>query len=379
MTEIAVWSPPAEPATVEPVVEAELVEDSTIRTGGSGDLEVSSIRTEVALHPETQALIDYGRRSESTRRAYAGAREAYAQWCEDNKLRPVPAAPNTLANYLRHIISLPVGKNARRCSVSKLELTLSAILTWHTDQRYPKPLTEDARAVINGYRKWLAENKQPAATPKRATPAVPASLRTMLASIDRTTLKGKRDAALLLFGFATAARASELVSVNIGDLQRTDDGLDITLYRKKVKRHTDNVVLYGTDPSTCPVRAVDAYVRALAAHGIESGPLFVRIDRHGRVAAPMHRRGKVIGDPEGRLTPAAVEDVVNKLAAVVELEGKWTSHSLRRGFATAARRAGHDLVRIGRTGGWKDGSESLLKYLEDVDRVTDSPLVGIGL
>ncbi|MFD7377929.1 site-specific integrase [Streptomyces mirabilis] len=60
-------------------------------------------------------------------------------------------------------------------------------------------------------------------------------------------------------------------------------------------------------------------------------------------------------------------------------EGQWTGHSLRRGFATAARKAGHDLVGIGRHGGWADGSRALLGYLEDSDRWEDNPVVGTGL
>ncbi|MCQ6556159.1 hypothetical protein NPS70_23695 [Streptomyces sp. C10-9-1] len=52
---------------------------------------------------------------------------------------------------------------------------------------------------------------------------------------------------------------------------------------------------------------------------------------------------------------------------------------LRRGFATAARAAGHDPLEIGRQGGWADGSHVLASYLADVDRVKNSPLVGIGL
>nr|WP_208329310.1 hypothetical protein [Streptomyces sp. 846.5] len=53
--------------------------------------------------------------------------------------------------------------------------------------------------------------------------------------------------------------------------------------------------------------------------------------------------------------------------------------SLRRGFATAARLAGHDVVAISRHGGWKDGSKALLGYFEDVDTWEDNPLSGTGL
>ncbi|MFE2581142.1 hypothetical protein [Streptomyces sp. NPDC059378] len=47
---------------------------------------------------------------------------------------------------------------------------------------------------------------------------MPTALRAMLATLDRDTLIGKRDAALLLLGYATAARASELVALDLVDV-----------------------------------------------------------------------------------------------------------------------------------------------------------------
>ncbi|MDF6043862.1 tyrosine-type recombinase/integrase [Streptomyces sp. JH14] len=162
-------------------------------------------------------------------------------------------------------------------------------------------------------------------------------------------------------------------------MQRAEHGLDTSVYRRKIKAHTDNAILYGTDPATYPVRAVLGYVDALAAAGRTDGPLFVRIDRHGHLAAPLTRHGRVIGDPAGRMTPEAAGDVVARLADRAGLDGQWSGHSLRRGFATAARRAGHDKIRTARVGGWSDNSTALDGYMEDADRITDSPLINIGL
>jgi integrase len=99
----------------------------------------------------------------------------------------------------------------------------------------------------------------------------------MLRPADRTTLVGKRNAALVLLGFATAARVSELVALDISTAVETEHGHDVTLYRKKVRKHTTNAILYGTDPATCPVRALRAYLAALTARGRTDGPLFERL------------------------------------------------------------------------------------------------------
>ncbi|MFE9312006.1 hypothetical protein ACIQCF_32965 [Streptomyces sp. NPDC088353] len=89
--------------------------------------------------------------------------------------------------------------------------------------------------------------------------------------------------------------------------------------------------------------------------------MFVRIDRHGRMA-PMHRHDKQIGDPSDRITGEGIGDAVTRAAARVgltapaellsDLPHRWSGHSLRRGFATAAKQAGADFIETGRHGGW---------------------------
>jgi site-specific recombinase XerC len=43
----------------------------------------------------------------------------------------------------------------------------------------------------------------------------------LLEPIDTSTLAGRRDRALLLLGFAAALRRSELVALDVGDLELT--------------------------------------------------------------------------------------------------------------------------------------------------------------
>ena len=57
-------------------------------------------------------------------------------------------------------------------------------------------------------------------------------LRELLAPIP-DDLRGQRDRALLLVGFAGALRRSELAGILLGDLERTDRGYELTLKRSK--------------------------------------------------------------------------------------------------------------------------------------------------
>jgi site-specific recombinase XerD len=360
-------------AVADEVVDAELVDE---RTHGA-EVAVHTDRDR-HLSPETVAAIEASAAA-STRRAYGADRDAFATWCAEEDRTTVPASGETMAEWVRHITVTPRPRTGRPAGPSTIERAMSAVTSWHEEQGRPKPNMRGARAVLNSYKDRLAEEKAEAARARQATAALPPQIRAMLAGTDRTTLAGMRNAALVLVGFATAARVSELVALDLAAVVETEHGYDVTVYRKKVRKHTTNAILYGTDPATCPVRALRFYRAALAEAGRTEGPLFVRIDRHGRVAAPMVRKGRVIGDPSGRMTAEAAAEVVERLAVAAGLSGDWSGHSLRRGFATAARAAGHDPLEIARAGGWVDGSRVLARYMDDVDRVKNSPLVGIGL
>lgn len=312
----------------------------------------------------------------STRRVYTADMKAFGAWCAAHGRTPLPATAATLAEYVRHLTITP-GRRGTPRSPSTIERAIAAIRTTHELAGHAKPETKAARTILSGYRHRLALAKDPAAQPRKATPAVPDALRAMLATLDRATLAGQRDAVLFLLGYATAARAGELVALDIADVVESAEGLTVTVYRPKIKRFTEVAVPYGKVPATCPVRAVRAYLAGLAAAGRGSGPLFVRIAKGGHIARPLVRGGRPIGDPDGRLTAETVTDVVNGAAMAAGLSGTWTGHSLRRGFATAARRAGAHLERIGRHGGWADNSTALLGYVEDADRWTDNPVTGL--
>lgn len=330
--------------------------------------------------------------ADSTTRAYNQDLERYLAWCHAEGRRPIPAAPETVSQYVSRLTRTPRERTGRPYSPSSIERIIAAIRTSHRAAGFEPPETKGARKVLVGYKAKLSESDDEAdrnhAEPRRVDAAVPATLRKLIVTFDRETLKGKRDAALLLLGHAIAGRGSEMVSLNIPSITVDPDGrgIAVRVYRKKIKKWTTPKVMYGTNPATCPVRATLALIEAMAAEDRADGPLFVRIDRHGRIAPPMQRRNKAtgqireIGDPTGRMTADAASDVIETAGDAAKVEGLLRSHSLRRGFVTAARAAGKDLVDIGRHGGWADGSKALLAYIEEDDGWGDSnPLIGIGL
>jgi hypothetical protein len=116
-----------------------------------------------------------------------------------------------------------------------------------------------------------------------------------------TSLSDVRDRALLLIGFAGALRRSELVALNIDDINEDDEGLVVTIRRSKgdQEAHGEKRGLpYGSRPATCPVRAWRAWLDAL---GITEGAAFRAVTRHG------HLRTTRLGD-------RAIADMIKRRA-----------------------------------------------------------------
>jgi integrase len=177
------------------------------------------------------------------------------------------------------------------------------------------------RNTLKGIRRTLGT----AAAQK--SPTLTDDIRAMVGATD-ACLIGARDRALILLGFAGAFRRSELVGLNIADCAFGKDGLTVTLRRSKTDQDGTGRKIgipYGSNPETCPVRTIQAW---LEVAGINSGPLFRSINRHGRVQS-------------GRLSDIDVARVVKKLAERAGLDPvKYAGHSLRAGHATSAAIAG---------------------------------------
>jgi integrase len=158
-------------------------------------------------------------------------------------------------------------------------------------------------------------------------PAVVSDLKRMLAKLPGTRV-GLRDRALLLLGFAGAFRRSELVGLDVSDLELSSAGLAITLRKSKTDQEGGSRRLgipYGSLAATCPVRSLQAWLETAR---ISDGPVFRALDKFQRVQP-------------GRLSGKAVARIVKRRAAAVGLDpSRYAGHSLRAGLATSAAAGG---------------------------------------
>ncbi|MEU5978518.1 integrase [Streptomyces sp. NPDC047315] len=367
--EVADWLPAiAAPRGWLPTITAR----GTVAALGDDDGEDEEPDPDAWLPPEAEEDVRAGI-PDSTEQAYGGDMLRFAQWCVTVGRRSMPAAPQTVTAYLSYLKRTPREETGLPYSPRSMDRVIASIRSSHRAAGFKPPDTMGARKVVRGYRAKLSKDLDPRAEPRKASPVDREVLAEALAALDRTTLVGKRDAALLLLGHALFSRGSELVPLNWPKsfTRLPEGGLRVRVYRKKAKMWQKVKVPLDPDPDLCAVRAVRALARALAkelaGEGRTEYPLFQRIDRYGYLAPPMTRHGKPIGDPTGRMTEDAASDLVERAIRRTGRAGKWTTHSLRRGGVKSARAAGADIVDIGRHGGWKDGSKALIGYIDEED------------
>lgn len=269
----------------------------------------------------------------------------------------LPASPLDLARYLvAHAGTLAVGTLTRR---------LSAVSKAHVLADHPDPADDPAvREVLRGLRRQLG-------VAKRGAPPLWTSdierIVTATTSVSSPAGPGRglaevRDRALLLLAFSTALRRSELVALDLVDLEQDPAGIVVHVRRSKTDQTGQGSyvgVPYASRPALCPVRATAAWTAELALR-LElprdqvSGPLFRPVDRHGRLGA----LGSTRLGADARLSPETVRTALIRRATAAGLtpahgERFFTAHSTRSGFATQAAANGATEASIMAQGRWK--------------------------
>ncbi len=274
----------------------------------------SAVSVPLAAALDAAATLAGEAKATATRRAYQADWADWAAWCAAMGQSPLPAAPELVAAYL----AARAGGEAP-LSMATLARRLVAISAAHRlhgtrlDTQHPA-----LRAT------WQGLRRQRGTAQRQVAPATRAVLQAMLAATTDETLIGRRDRALLLIGYAAGLRRSELVALQVDDIEQLSDGLRLTIRRSKTDQAGAGEPIGIPRSNTATCAALDAW---LAAAPITSGRLFRSVDRHGRI-------GEALSDK-------AVALIVKQRAAAAGLDpALFSGHSLRAGMITSAAAAG---------------------------------------
>ena len=270
--------------------------------------------------------------SANTRKAYASDWKHFSAWCRRSGLSPLPPHPHTVGLYITACASGAAERGVKPNSVSTIERRLSS-LSWNYAQR---GLTLDRKdrhiaTVMAGIRNSHAR------PPVQKEAVMAEDIISMVETLDRGSLRGLRDRAMLLVGFAGGLRRSEIVGLDLkaeqtedgrGWIEILNKGMLVTLRGKTGWREVE--IGRGSSNSTCPIVAVETWIKfAKLAHG----PLFRRVTGQGKAVGSERLNGKEVARLVKRTAMAAG---VRGDLSEIERAFKFSGHSLRAGLASSA-------------------------------------------
>jgi site-specific recombinase XerC len=209
-----------------------------------------SDRAVLAMGPELDDAVEYARASKSraTQRAYRSDFEIFRTWYERKGLSPLPARAESVAAFLASEAKRPIKS-------STIERRLAAIRFAHKATGHSSPATAEAWKVTLRGIKRSSKN-----APCRKAPATSDKIAAMAAAAEKN-VRGLRDRALLLLGFGGAFRRSELVALDISDLEFCSGGLRITIRRSKTDQEGNGATIaIAAGSFACPVKATRAWL-----------------------------------------------------------------------------------------------------------------------
>jgi integrase len=274
---------------------------------------------------------DYAKAStaENTNKAYAADWKHFARWCRLKGTDPLPPSTEMIGLYLTDMVAPTNGSPA--LSVSTIDRRLSG-LAWNYAQR-GFSLDRKNRHIAT----VLAGIKRKHARPAVQKEAIlPEDILAMVATLP-FDLRGLRDRAILLIGYAGGLRRSELVSLDVGKddtpdscgwIEILDEGAILTLNAKTGWREVE--IGRGSSDATCPVHALEQWLHFAK---IDFGPVFVRTSRDGKQALEARLNDKHVA----RLIKATVlKSGIRADLPEAERLALFSGHSLRAGLASSA-------------------------------------------
>jgi site-specific recombinase XerD len=283
-------------------------------------------------------------KSVNTIRAYKSDFNHFVDFCKKNNLKPLPADPKIVSFYITHL--------SLNSKVSTLKRRLASISVIHKlkghyiDIKHPL-IIENLMGI----------QRKKGVFQKSKNPILVNELRQIINIIEKNStneLKKNRDKALILIGFSGGFRRSELVNIDLDDIEFTKEGVKIFIKRSKTDQSGEGMIKaipYFKEKSFCPVIFLKQWIEISK---IQKGLIF---DISDKMVALLIKR---------YLSKAGFDSK------------KYSGHSLRSGFATVAADSGADEKSIMNMTGHKT-TQMVRRYIKESNLFKNNPLNKINL
>ena len=283
-------------------------------------------------------------KSINTIRAYKSDFNHFIEFCKKNNFKPLPADPKIVSFYITHLSS--------NSKVSTLKRRLASISVIHKlkghyiDVKHPL-IIENLMGI----------QRKKGVFQKSKNPILVNELREIINIIEKNNkneLKKNRDKALILIGFSGGFRRSELVNINLDDIEFTKEGVKIFIKRSKTDQSGEGMtkaIPYFKEKSFCPVIFLKQWIEISK---IQKGLIFNISDK---------------------MVALLIKRYISKAGFDSK---KYSGHSLRSGFATVAADSGADEKSIMNMTGHKT-TQMVRRYIKESNLFKNNPLNKINL
>ncbi len=299
----------------------------------------------------------------------------YLVWCQHHGIAAKAPTPADLCLWLAHMATdgrwnrLHYDPRTRRSTLFQgAALSIRSIRRRYSSLLWFLDSLDSDQAGTNPARDPLVSQQLAGISrvlpskPRRAPGLTSTSLPGVIAAIQGQDFVARRDRLILSLGFAGALRIGDLAALQLEDVQIHPQGLVLGFEQRKRKNQFSQIsVVAGQDPNCCPIVLLQAYLADLGAY---TGPLFRRANRNRRpLPKPLH--------------PQSIARIIERRGAgFLTRQGRFTGHSLRRGFIDSALAKGAPISEVMKISGHQD-PKTLMLYLDDLGHFQQHPGQGL--
>ena len=274
-------------------------------------------------------------KANNTLRAYRSDFEDFSGFCAKNGFSSMPTQPKIIALYITHL-----SKSSKFSTLKRRIASISVIhkLKGHyLDTKHPIIMEN-----LHGIKRTIGSRQ------KAKKPILINDLKLIIKAIDKDKY---RDKALILVGFAGGFRRSELINIEIDDVEFVEQGVKILIKRSKTDQAGEGItkaIPYFDNQEFCPVLSLKDYINI-----------------------------KKIKKSHGKLfdiSDKSVALIIKKYAKKAGLDpSRYAGHSLRSGFATTAAEFGAEERNIMAMTGHKT-TQMVRRYIHEANLFKNNAL-----
>ena len=280
-------------------------------------------------------------KSQNTIRGYRADLKSFDLFCSKFNLRTLPADPKTVSLFITEI--------SQYSKLSTIKRKLAAIKVSHNlSGEYIDLKNPIINENLNSIKKKLGTYQ------KSKTPILIDELKKLIFYVNKEKVVRikLRNRALLLVGFCGAFRRSELVNIELDDLDFIKEGVKIFIKKSKTDQSGEGMVKalpFFVNSDLCPVINLKRWIEYMDKTNINNKKVFNMSDKN-------------------------VALIVKKYANKSGLDSaKYSGHSLRSGFATSAAYYGAEERHIMAMTGHKS-SQMVRRYIQESNLFKNNPL-----